>query len=172
MKRPPSIRPRSISIDGSPTKPATKRLTGRSKTSRGVPRLLYTAVVHYDDAIGHRHRPELIVCHVKCRAPDAAMKVYQGLTHLMAQEGVETGKGSSIRKVRRDDARSSVRAPRVVFGLRTIARAAGSACLSVSTNSTASATRLAAVARSKRRPWLVVSGNVMFSRTVICGYSA
>ena len=63
-------------IGGEPMKPATKRVAGRRNTSSGVPTCSITPVAHDDDAVGERHRLDLIVGDVdrpsKARAHAAA----------------------------------------------------------------------------------------------------
>ena len=116
------------------------------------PRLLDTAVVHDDDAVGHRHRFELVVRHIQCRAPDTTMEVNQRLTHLMPQAARRDWKAVRPSERRLDDARSSVPAPHAVADRQIVATAAGSSLSVKSTSSAASATRLAIVGAVEMPP--------------------
>ena len=56
-----------------------------------MPDLLHDAVAHDHDAVGHRHRLDLVVGDVDRRAPDALVQLEQLGAHLHPQQRVEVG---------------------------------------------------------------------------------
>ncbi len=89
--RPSTISASTMFMVGEPMKPATKRVAGRRNTSSGVPDLLDQSVAHDDDAVGERHRLDLIVGDVNDGRWHARMQELDLGAHLRAQLGVEIG---------------------------------------------------------------------------------
>ena len=83
------MRPSNRFIGGLPTKVATNVLPGGCRPPSVVPTCCMTPSRQDDDAVGHRHRLDLVVGDVDRRAADAPVQLQQLGAHLHPQQRVE-----------------------------------------------------------------------------------
>ena len=76
---------------GWPMKVATKRVAGWWYSSIGVPNCSTLARVQHDDAVGHRHRLDLVMGDVDHGGDEVAVQLAEFDPHVAAQGGVEVG---------------------------------------------------------------------------------
>ena len=86
-----SIRPDRKFIDGDPRNDATNLLRGPVVKLERRARLFDDSVAHHDDAIGHRHRFDLVVRDIDAGDAEPLVQRADLAAHLHAQLGVEVG---------------------------------------------------------------------------------